>query len=84
MILELTLAESRKRNTQRQPSSKRGKSLLLAVLDGQRILCIGGLPPCFPPPLKHGLTPIPLDEVVECHTPQVATVYWASKDKGVT
>jgi len=59
-------------------------SISLAVLDGQPVLCIGGLPPCLPPPLKHGLSPIPLDEVVECHTPQVTTFNWASKDEGVS
>ena len=59
-------------------------SIPLPVLDRQPILCVSGLPPCFPPPFKHWLSPIPLDEVVECHTPQVATFYWASKDEGVT
>ena len=59
-------------------------SIPLAVLDGQPVLGVGGRPPCFPPPLKHGLSPIPLDEVVECHTSEITTITRTSKDKGVT
>ena len=56
----------------------------LAVLDGQPVLCVVALPPCFPPPLKHGLSPIPLDEVMQRHATKVTTINRTSKDKGVT
>jgi len=53
------------------------------IFDGQPILCIGGLPPRFPPSFKHGFSPIPLDEVMERHATEVTNINGTSKDKGV-